>query len=146
MCHFLQGNAEVAKFQQLLSYANSSHGSQPSLHYNTHLLAKYYHDTRKVLKTVKMFLRRDNNLVNQYLDAASEDSDSVRSRASSMDSEWQLNFPKIQKPCSKQSIEEENELAEEENKPAEEENELSDQSSLSSADETDDEGLNTTQV
>ena len=110
------------------------------------LLAKYYHDTRKVLKTVKLFLKRDNNLVNQYLDAASEDSDSVRSRASSMDSDWQL---KIQKPCSKQSIEEENELAEEENEPAGEENEPAgeeneptDQSSLSSADETDDEGLN----
>ena len=85
--------------------------------------------------------------MNQYLDAASEDSDSVRSRASSMDSEWQLNSPiaRIQKPCSKQSIEEENEPVEE-NKPAEEENELSDQSSLSSADETDDEGLDTTQV
>jgi len=73
--------------------------------------------------------------VNHYLDAASEDSDSIRSRASSMDSDWQLNngaFNKIQKPCSKQSIEEENEPAED--------------SSLSSADETDDEGLDTKQV
>ena len=87
-----------------------------------------------------MFLKRDNNLVNQYLDAASEDGDSVRSRASSMDSAWQLNFPKIQKPCSKQSIEEESEPVEE---PAKEEIELSDQSSLSSTDETDDKGLNT---
>ena len=60
-----------------------------------------------------------------------------------MDSDWQLNFPKIQKPCSKQSIEEENEPVEEGKQPVEEENELSDSSS---ADETDDEGLNATQV
>ena len=132
-------NAEVTKFQQLLSYANSGHGSQPSLHFNTRLLAKYYHDTRKVLKKVKMFLKkdleRDNNLVNQYLDAASEDGDSVQSKASMDSAERQLNFPKIQKPCSKQSIEEENNPVEE--------IELSDQLSLSSIDETDDEGLNT---
>ena len=90
-----------------------------------------------------MLLRKDNNRVNHYLEAASEDSDSMRSRASSMDSDWQLNnaFPKIKKPCSKQSIEEEKEPVEEEN-----DNGHSEESSLSSADETDDESLNATQV
>ena len=89
-----------------------------------------------------MLLRRDNNRVNHYLEAASEDSDSMRSRASSMDSDWQLSnaFAKIKKPCSKQSIEEENEPVEEENDNGHLE------SSLSSADETDDESLNVTQV
>ena len=90
-----------------------------------------------------MLLKRDNNRVNHYLDAASEDSDSMRSRASSMDSELQLNNFKIQKPCSKQSIEEEKEPVEEENKLVEED---SDHSSLSSADETDDESLNAPEV
>ena len=62
-----------------------------------------------------------------------------------MDSIWQLNFSKIQKPCSKYSIEEENEPAKEESKPTEEENEPTDQSSLYySADETD--SLNATWV
>ena len=60
-----------------------------------------------------------------------------------MDSDWQLNnaFPKVKKPCSKQSIEEENEPVEEEK-----DNGHSEESSLSSADETDDESLNPTQV
>lgn len=72
--------------------------------------------------------------MNRYLDAASEDSDSMRSRESSMDSDWQLNgaIAKIRKPCSKLSIEEEIELLE--------------GSSLSSVDETDDKGLSTKQV
>ena len=96
-----------------------------------------------MLKKVKMLLRRDNNRVNHYLEAASEDSDSMRSRASSMDSDWQLSSgcSKIQKPTSKQSIVEENEPVEVEN-----ENEPAKESSLSSADETDDESLNATQV
>ena len=89
-----------------------------------------------------MFLRRDNSVANQYLDAASEDSDSVRSGTSSMGSDWQLNFPKIKKPYSKQSIEEEHEPAGEK-ETSEEENEGSDSCS---ADETDNEGLNATQV
>ena len=90
-----------------------------------------------------MLLKRDNNRVNHYLDAASEDSDSMRSRASSMGSELQLNNFKIQKPSSKQSIEEEKEPVEEENKLFEED---LDRSSSSSADETDDENLNAPEV
>ena len=122
-----------------MDYAYDSRGSLASLNYNTQLLAKYYHDTRKVLKKVKLLLKHENSRVNHYLDAAS-DSDSVRSRTSSMDSDWQLNsgpFIKINKPCSKQSIEEEKQSIEEENEQS---------SSLSSADETDDESLNTKQV
>ena len=90
-----------------------------------------------------MLLERDNNRVNHYLNAASEDSDSMRSRTSSMDSEWQLNNLKIQKPCSKLSIEEEREPVEEENKLFKED---LDHSLSSSADETGDESLNAPEV
>ena len=56
--------------------------------------------------------------MSHYFEVVSEDSDSMQSRASSMDSDWQLNnaFAKVKKPC------------------REEEN---DNTSLSSADETD---------
>lgn len=84
-----------------------------------------------------MLLKKDNKRVIQYLEAASDDNDSMRSRASSMGSDWQL----IKKPCSKQSIVEEKEPVEEEN-----DNVYLEESSLSSADETGDESLNTTQV
>lgn len=81
-----------------------------------------------------MLLRRDNKRVSQYLQAASEES------ISSMASDWQLNnaFTKL---CRKESIVEENEPAEEENDHGHLE-----ESSPSSAGETDDEGLNITQV
>ena len=81
-----------------------------------------------------MLLRRDNKRVSQYLQAASEES------ISSMASDWQLNNA-FTKPCSKESIVEENEPAEEKN-----DNGHLEESSLSSAGEIGDEGLNTTKV
>ena len=79
------------------------------MQYNTSLLAKYYHDTRKVLKNVKVLLIRDSKHVIRHSEGASDDSDSMGSRPSSIGSYRQL----IKNPFNKQSIVEEMEYVEE---------------------------------
>ncbi|XP_065906679.1 uncharacterized protein [Dysidea avara] len=112
---------ELTKYQRLLEYAN---GGQPLPDCNTRTLAEHYHDVQLMLKRVRLRLKQDTDHVRRFI--ASEDSDSMRSRTSSMDSEGQPNGVKnsnrIPKPSSGSTltIEEESEEA------------------TSSADETDD--------
>jgi len=120
----------VLRFQKLLEYANGLHGSQLTLEFNTQRLAKYYRETCKVLRNIKTHLKQDADYIHHNIDDASEESDFTLSRGSSC-----LTLDKHPIPCSALSNEDLHgstmrELF----------------SSTSTADEIDDEHLNTVEV
>lgn len=92
------------------------------------------------MKKARRCLKEDAEYVNQCINTNSEESDGIRSRTSSVDSESQLHRGKIS-PCTKSPSEEvlEEEAAEMSDRDSEED-------SYSSADETDDEILDTNLV
>ena len=133
---------EVSKFQQILHYVNGGHGSQLSSNYDTRTMAKYYHELHLIMKQAKHFLEQDAEYVHRCINTTSEDSDGIRSRASSLDSESQLHRVKISK-ATELSSEVVKEFKEE---TTEESAEESVEESYSSADETDDEILDAKMV
>jgi len=126
---------EVAKFQQLLYYVNGGHGNQLSSSHDTRVIAKHYRDLRLIMKDVKNHLQQDAEYVHCCINTTTDESDGIRSRTSSFDSESQPHKVKISNftELSSESVKESNEETAEE---LTEESELS-----SSADETDDEVL-----
>ena len=131
---------EVAKFQQLLDYVNGGHGSQLSSSHDTRIIAKHYRDLRLIMKDVKNYLQQDAEYVHCCINTTTDESDGIRSRTSSLDSEIQPHKVKISNftELSSESVKESNgEMAEEVAEESE---------SFSSADETDDEILDTTLV
>jgi len=120
----------VVKFQKLFEYANGPHGSQLHLDINTQIMAKHYRDARNLLRNVKAYLNQDADYIRRNLDAASEESDYTRSRASSIDSQFSRPVYKVPIPCSALSSQELQESSMKETS-----------TSASSADETDEEHL-----
>lgn len=138
--------SEVAKFQQLLDYVNGGHGSQLSPSYdNTRTIAKHYQHLRSIMKNAKRCLKQDAEYVCQCIHTTSEESDGIRSRTSSLDSESQLHRAKLSKDT-QLSSEDVKEFREETVEELTEESALSGEDSYSSADETDDDNLDTTLV
>jgi len=139
--------SEGAKLQQLVDYVDGGHGSQLSSNCNTRTLAKHYQDLRLIMRKVKDCLKQDADYVNHCINTTSEDSDGIRSRTSSLESESQLlrakmsKFTELSSEAVKESKEEVAEKTAEES--AEESAEDSMEESYSSADETDDEVLET---
>ncbi|XP_065907597.1 uncharacterized protein [Dysidea avara] len=122
-----QASPEVLQFQKLLEYANGLHGSQLTLEFNTQILAKHYREVRRILRNIKTHLKQDADYIHRNLDAASEESDYTFSRDSSCQT-----LHKYPIPCSTLSNEDLHESVMRESS-----------SSTSTADETDDEHLNT---
>ena len=120
----------MLKFQKLLEYSNGLHGSQLTLDVNTQIMAKHYRDVRKILRNVKVHLKQDADYIHRNLDDASEESDFTLSRGSSC-----RTLDKHPIPCSAMSNEDLHESVMRESS-----------SSTSTADETDDEHLNTVEV
>ena len=118
------------QFQKLLEYANGLHGSQLTLEFNTQILAKHYREVRRILRNIKTHLKQDADYIHRNLDAASEESDYTFSRDSSCQT-----LHKYPIPCSTLSNEDLHESVMRESS-----------SSTSTADETDDEHLNTVVV
>ena len=137
--------SEVAKFQQLLDYVNGGHGSQLSPGYDTCTIAKHYQHLRSIMKNAKRCLKQDAEYVCQCIHTTSEESDGIRSRTSSLDSESQLHRAKLSK-ATRLSSEDVKEFREETVEELTEESAVSGEDSTSSADETDDDNLDTTLV
>ena len=123
---------------------NGGHGSQLSPGYDTRTTAKHYQHLRSIMKNAKHCLKQDAEYVCHCINTTSEDSDGIRSRTSSLDSESQLHGAKMSK-VTESSIEV---LKEFEEESAEESADGigSGEDTYSSADETDDEMLDTTLV
>ncbi|XP_065907540.1 uncharacterized protein [Dysidea avara] len=104
-----RASAEVLKFQKLLEYSNSSHGSQLTLDINTQQIARHYHDIRNILRSVKAYLKQDADYIHRNIDTASEESDYNRSRTSSVDSQFyrpMYKIPLARSPLSNPSLRE----------------------------------------
>ena len=99
----------MLKFQKLLEYSNSSHGSQLTLDINTQQIARHYHDIRNILRSVKAYLKQDADYIHRNIDTASEESDYNRSRTSSVDSQFyrpMYKIPLARSPLSNPSLRE----------------------------------------